>query len=104
VAREWNDCSTAFWTKLLPEDEDDIFVTVLFFDSEGDELLWVNEWLRPETRALWWDLKTIEDLGVGFPSGYCGSLEITTHEDVDYPSGPPYKPIRVEVMTACDCP
>ena len=97
VARMWNGCSTAFWVRLLDED-DVIFVTLDFFDLEGGEMFFVGDWVSPEGR--WFDLGWIIDLG----GGYCGRLEITTHEDVDVPWAPLYKPVRVEVIIACECP
>lgn len=97
VARMWDGCSTAFWVELLDED-DLIFVTVEFFDSDGNSILFVGDWAAPQ--GSWWDLEDITRLG----PGYCGRAIVQTHEDVVYPGGPLYKPVRVEVVTACDCP
>ena len=97
VACMWNSCSTAFWIKLLDED-DVIFVTVAFSDLRDNAILMVSDYVRPEG-DWWWDLEYFaEYLG----SEYCGRLVIETHEDHLDP--PLYKPVRVEVMTACDCP
>ncbi len=93
----WNSCSTAFWVKLL--DEDVLFITVAFFDLEGIQIgSFYGDYVGPE--GSWWDLEYFaDDLGPGF----CGRLELRTHEDVDLHEGPLYKPVRVEVVTACDC-
>jgi hypothetical protein len=95
VARMWDGCSTAFWVK--PLDGGPIFVIADFLTLEGDEILFVGNWVDS---GSWFDLEDIVDLR----SGYCGRAVIETHDDVVYPGPPFYEPVRVEVMTACDCP
>jgi hypothetical protein len=95
VARMWDGCSTAFWVK--PLDGGPIFVIADFLTLEGDEILFVGNWVDS---GSWFDLEDIVDLR----SGYCGRAVIETHDSIVYPGPPFYEPVRVEVMTACDCP
>ncbi|MBC8265140.1 MAG: hypothetical protein H8E47_13580, partial [Anaerolineales bacterium] len=66
------------------------FVTVEFFDTGGDSVLWVGDWVA-QNNAITFYLPDIWDLGINWPFGYVGTAEIRSHWQADYgeSTGPP---------------
>jgi len=56
------------------------FVTVEFFDSSGDSILFLGDWV-PRAGGATFYLPAVVDLGMG----YAGAAVIQSHQQVDYP-------------------
>ncbi len=96
VARDWNGCTTVFEvTNLSPEQP--VFVTMDFYDLDGDEIIFYAEWVS-ESRII--DLSLYGELGV-----FCGQVKIEAHTQVDFPGHEHLThPIQVEIVQGCSCP
>ena len=66
------------------------FVSVEFFDTGGDSILWVGDWVVENSMIAFY-LPDIWDLGINWPFGYVGTAEIRSHWQADYgeSTGPP---------------
>jgi hypothetical protein len=59
---------------------------VEFFDQSGDSILFLGDWVcRAGGKTFY--LPAVTDLGVNYPAGYVGAVEIQSHAQVDYPGG-----------------
>ncbi len=65
---------------------DTIFVTVDFFDQDGDEILFLGDWIDTANRSTTFYLPVVSDLA-DEQGDYVGSAVVEGHHQVDYPGG-----------------
>ena len=82
VFRELSGWEASIQVQNLTQDSLPTFVTVEFFDANGDSILFLGEWVCLHGGATFY-LPAIVDLGMT----YAGAAVIQSHEQVDYPGG-----------------
>ncbi|MFQ5812466.1 MAG: invasin domain 3-containing protein, partial [Anaerolineae bacterium] len=82
VFRELGGWGASIQVQNLTQESLPTFVTVEFFDSSGDSVLFLGDWVCPAGGATFY-LPALADLGVE----YAGAAVIQSHSQVGYPSG-----------------
>ncbi len=75
VYRDFDGWNAEIHVQNLTQDRQPTFVTVNFFDQGGDEILIVGDWVCRDGMTTF-DLSYLVDIGINFPDGYVGAVEI----------------------------
>ena len=84
VWRELSGWEASIQVQNLTQHSQPTWVTVEFFDQSGNSFYYVGDWV-PRGGSKTFYLPAISDLGINYPAGYVGAVEIESHAQVDYP-------------------
>ena len=75
VYRDVSGWNAEIYVQNLAQESQSTSVRVYFFDQDGDGVLWVGDWVCQNGMITFY-LSDIVDLGINYPFGYVGAVEI----------------------------